>query len=151
MHIAYYRFNDFLRWNTHMRFVDIRVVLCSIDVGQSSRNVRHVVNHIELRTALIDNYIAVPNVCSRSNTFYGHSPSLAVKFIEYSDLENTKFKKQKKKKKKIRKLFRCRKSRRTQNLFFSFHSSVVYIKDTQESRGARNRRVTCDEILRNRA
>ena len=149
MHIAYYRFNDFLRWNTHMRFVDIRVVLCSIDVGQSSRNVRHVVNHIELRTALIDNYIAVPNVCSRSNTFYGHSPSLAVKFIEYSDLGN-KFKKQKKKK-KIRKLFRCRKSRRTQNLFFSFHSSVVYIKDTQESRGARNRRVTCDEILRNRA
>ena len=115
MHIAYYRFNDFLRWNTHMRFVDIRVVLCSIDVGQSSRNVRHVVNHIELRTALIDNYIAVPNVCSRSNTFYGHSPSLAVKFIEYSDLG-----KKKKKKKKIRKLFRCRKSRRTQNLFSLF-------------------------------
>lgn len=81
-----------------MRFVDIRVVLCSIDVGQSSRNVRHVVNHIELRTALIDNYIAVPNVCSCSNTFYGHSPSL-VKFIKYSVFRSrnlAKFKKRKK-------------------------------------------------------
>lgn len=135
-----------------MRFVDIRVVLCSIDVGQSSRNVRHVVNHIELRTALIDNYIAVPNVCSRSNTFYGHSPSLAVKFIEYSDLGNTwqKFKKQKKKKKDKKAISVSQISSNTES-FFSFHSSVVYIKDTQESRGARNRRVTCDEILRNRA